>query len=269
MIMVLPIASLVLGIIALVLSVFIGILPGILAIVFGAVSLAKKQSQKRCAIAGIITGGLGTLISILVIVAIFIIGVTYEDSYESSRDVYEDFEERNIDDDYSSDSSRSTIGDIYEKDSDSSKDDDNSDFSFSSEGMEGNIYTCSDGSEILFDDNGEFVWYKEEGIYDDNYRYGEYVLYYGEEAEEYLIDDLSDYGVTSTELEEYFDRNEGDELYNRENFCVLVLNNTGAYIDGEETDEEAYITPYMGFFYEGYYEAANMNSGNYAYFTEE
>lgn len=63
----LAIASLVLGILAIITSVvwYISIVLGALAIIFGAVSV-KKQGRKK-AIAGIVTGGIGVVLSLLIL----------------------------------------------------------------------------------------------------------------------------------------------------------------------------------------------------------
>ena len=63
----LSIASLVLGILAIVTSVvwYISIVLGVLAIIFGAVSV-KKQGRKK-AIAGIVTGSIGVILSLLIL----------------------------------------------------------------------------------------------------------------------------------------------------------------------------------------------------------
>lgn len=63
----LAIASLVLGILAIVTCLvwYIGIVLGVLAIVFGAASV-KKQGRKK-AIAGIVTGGIGIALSLLIV----------------------------------------------------------------------------------------------------------------------------------------------------------------------------------------------------------
>lgn len=63
----LAIASLVLGILAIITSVvwFISIVLGVLAIIFGAVSV-KKQGRKK-AIAGIVTGSIGVVLSLLIL----------------------------------------------------------------------------------------------------------------------------------------------------------------------------------------------------------
>ena len=62
----LAIASLVLGILAIVTSLvwYIGITLGVLAIIFGAISI--KNGRKK-AIAGIVTGGIGVILSLLIV----------------------------------------------------------------------------------------------------------------------------------------------------------------------------------------------------------
>lgn len=67
----LAIASMVLGIIALVLSCcvpYVPILLGLLAVILGGVSLAKKQGGKGMAIAGLICGIITLIPSILLLV---------------------------------------------------------------------------------------------------------------------------------------------------------------------------------------------------------
>lgn len=130
-----------------------------------------------------------------------------------------------------------------------------------------NVYTCTDESEIVFHD-GDFFWYQEAGERDDNYIYGTYEIYYKEEEEEYFYNELSEHGFTKSELEDYYERNEGSELYNESNFCVMILHNEGACIDGAE-EEYMHDTPYFGFYKDGYYEAVNLNTYNYAYFTKQ
>lgn len=62
----LSIASLILGIVALIGTCIIpiigGVIPGILAIIFGAVALHKKEGIKGLSIAGIILGALGVVL---------------------------------------------------------------------------------------------------------------------------------------------------------------------------------------------------------------
>lgn len=68
----LAIASLTLGIVTIIISIawFLSILTGALAIIFGAVSL--KSAGRGKAIAGIITGSIGIVLSILIIILVIV-----------------------------------------------------------------------------------------------------------------------------------------------------------------------------------------------------
>lgn len=89
------IASMVLGIVALVFFCvwYISIPCGILAIIFGI--LGVKTKNKGMAIAGLITGTIGLVISVLIIILIFIFGFAIGIS-----DVLEDIDDGYYDKDY-------------------------------------------------------------------------------------------------------------------------------------------------------------------------
>ena len=74
-------------------------------------------------------------------------------------------------------------------------------------------------------------------------------------------------GVTEQELEDYYERNSDSDFYTKENLCCLILHNE--YFVGEDSSEfEPHDTYYMGYMDDGYYDAANMQSGNYAAFVQ-
>ena len=83
---------------------------------------------------------------------------------------------------------------------------------------------------------------------------------------EYITVDLSDYGVTVDEMYEFFARNADNDFYQMSNLCCVVLHNDERMMDGklESMGKDTY---YMGFYQDGYYDAANMDTGNYAQFT--
>lgn len=93
-------AALVLGIVAIVLScvLYISIPCGILAIVFGAIGL--KSSKRGMSISGIVTGIIGMIISISIILILVIFGFTLGIT-ESIRDIMDD---NNYSDSYDYDS---------------------------------------------------------------------------------------------------------------------------------------------------------------------
>ncbi|NLK93883.1 MAG: zinc-ribbon domain-containing protein [Clostridiales bacterium] len=92
------IAALVLGIISILLciTVFISGLCGILAIIFGIIQVVSKE-KKGLGISGIITGGIGILLSIIFIFAYISLAsdVEIRDRYE-----YNDYYDSEYDDDY-------------------------------------------------------------------------------------------------------------------------------------------------------------------------
>lgn len=129
-------------------------------------------------------------------------------------------------------------------------------------------FAAGDDSVIYFSNDGTFVWYRDDTDHLDNYYTGTYEAHRGEKAVDYVTEELSEYAVTEEELENYFARNESDDLYTRENYTVLTLCTEEAIIDGSNQVTEPYERHYMGFMADGYYDAANMDSGEYASFSE-
>lgn len=130
----------------------------------------------------------------------------------------------------------------------------------------GNSYLAGDDSVIYFQEDGTFEWYLSVDDTSDNYFKGTYDVYFDESALEYITEDLSDYGVTSDELYEFFIQNADNDFYQISNLCCLVLHNDEGMMDGriEKMGRDSY---YMGFYQDGYFDAANMATGNYAQFT--
>lgn len=92
------IASMVLGIIALVLFciVYISIPCAILALIFGILSV--KSSKRGMAIAGITTGAIGFILTVLLYVFIFVVvGVGTYTGLDSLQDALEEYEHNNYD----------------------------------------------------------------------------------------------------------------------------------------------------------------------------
>ncbi len=121
-----------------------------------------------------------------------------------------------------------------------------------------------DGSLLVFEEDGTFRYYQSVEDLTDYYFEGTYVFQTGKEAVTYLTSDLSEYGVTEEEITTIF---ENSDEYDESNFIVYVLNNEACIMDGENTVDTPYQTPYMGFCieHEGdlYLDIANMNSANY------
>ncbi|MNX65495.1 hypothetical protein D3C86_965570 [compost metagenome] len=76
-----PIASLVLGIVSLLGA---GIFAGIPAIIFGAIALKRKQPSRGMSIAGVITGSISVVLSLLFIAfMVFVVNITNTNDYKS------------------------------------------------------------------------------------------------------------------------------------------------------------------------------------------
>lgn len=253
------IASLVLGILSLVLCCVYGGFLGILGLIFGILSLAKKESKMGMAIAGIITSAFGLIYGILMVMAT-VMTVRYglanvdEEMYlKLIQEMYgiEDTEEETV-------AETEIIEDTKPDDTESLPEEDP---------FAGKSFAMGDESVIYFEEDGNFVWYRDDANHDDYYYTGTYDCYRAEFAESYIVTYLGEYGVTEEELADLYERNEDSELYSEENFTCLVLHNVSAIVEGEEKVTEPYDTNYMGFYLDGYYDAANMASGEYATFT--
>lgn len=235
----LAVASLVVGILSMTLCCIGGSIVGLAGLILGIISCTKKESKRGLAIGGMITSAIGFLIGV-VYIGIIIWAITdYED--------YDDFEHMQS----TITGEESLIPDDYE---------------IAANVFDGHSYQAGDGSVIYFEDDS-FIWYKDDSDHENNYYTGTYDAYFAEEARNYILYDLSAFGVTEEELDDYFDRNEDDDFFTEENFCCLVLHNESLIMDGEEQITEAYDSPYMGFYADGYYDAANMRSGEYYSFT--
>lgn len=254
------IASLVLGILSLVLCCFYGGFLGILGLIFGIVSLTKKESKMGLAIAGIITSAFGLIYGILMVMAT-VMTIRYGMAGLDEEDLLRLIEEM-----YGIESVEPEIVAETETVEEPEEQEDTTTLS-EEDPFAGNAFVLGDESVIYFEADGTFVWYQNDANHDDYYFVGTYDAYRAEFAESYIVTYLGEYGVTEDELADLYDRNEDSEFYTEENFTCLVLHNESAICDGEEQVTEPYDTNYMGFYMDGYYDAANMASGEYAAFT--
>lgn len=116
--------------------------------------------------------------------------------------------------------------------------------------------------------DGTFEYYQSKYVLTDNYYEGTYKVYNGEEAIDYIANELREYGVTEQEQRELFERNNN---YDVENYYCLVLINTKCIINGENTLTSIIETPYFGFYNKslGLLNIANMKTATYVYFEKE
>lgn len=128
--------------------------------------------------------------------------------------------------------------------------------------------TSPDPSVLVFEDKQNFCFYRDDDVRDDNYFEGEYDFYIGDDAVDYITEDLEEYGLTKKEINRFIDDDQP-----LENFVCLVLHNQSCIVDGEETVDEPYDTPFYGFLYDGGDERSltlvNMNTANLAEYDEK
>ena len=124
-----------------------------------------------------------------------------------------------------------------------------------------------DGSYLVFGRGHTFRYYMTADDLDDNYYEGSYELYVGEEAIEFIDDDLEEYGVTEEEIYELIDAN---REYTAENVVLLYLHYDARMQGGVDTLSGLRDAPYCGFAITNggdlNLDLTNMNSANYYYF---
>ena len=131
----------------------------------------------------------------------------------------------------------------------------------------GKKYQANDGSAIYFAEEGTFVWYRSDEEHKDNFYAGEYHMHFGKAGIDYIVNDLPQLGFSEEKMDEYLMHHDGSALYQLDNFCCMVLDNQEITTEGECKKLEAATSYYMGFYAEGFYDAANMQTHNYVSFT--
>lgn len=131
----------------------------------------------------------------------------------------------------------------------------------------GTNWISNDDSYIMFNDDGTFEWYQNKDDLTNSYYAGTYEFYTGQEALNYITQDLEQYGITDDEMRDIF---ENSSSYSLDIFVCLVLNNEELIVDGQNTLEAPTVTPCYGFYFEDeeYLDIANMNTATYWGFTK-
>lgn len=125
----------------------------------------------------------------------------------------------------------------------------------------------TDDSLLNLNSDGTFEYYKDKDELEDYYYEGTYKVYQGTEAVEYIVNDLSSYGVTKSELEDLFERS---SHYSEDNLYCVILTNKKCIIDGENVQDKPNDTPYYGFYLEDdILSLVNMKSANLYNFVKQ
>ena len=130
---------------------------------------------------------------------------------------------------------------------------------------------ASDGNSYLVFESGEkFKYYREKGVDDNYYCIGTYDLYVGDDAVDYVVNDLSMYGFTKKDIDRALESFDQCPEYC---FFSLVLNNEQCIIDGNNTLQDVLSTPYYCVYYgdgdDGTLLWLNLNTSNHYFFKPE
>ena len=118
----------------------------------------------------------------------------------------------------------------------------------------------NDESEVVFTDK-RINWYKSSDDHSDNVKSGTYKFYIGESASNYIVNQLSEYGVTREKLDAFFSSTED---YLEDDFIVVDINYDKVIYEGEETELVNPHAPWYGFLLQNdtKLEVVNMNTGS-------
>lgn len=133
--------------------------------------------------------------------------------------------------------------------------------------MANTTWIMDDESEVVFTDD-TITWYKESSEHSKNYYAGKYKFYIGRKAVDYIVNDLSEYGVTRDELQDIFDNNDN---YNINNFVVFDIRYNEYDLDGVKQIFDRPLNPWFGFILNNntYLDVANMNTYTYYSLTKQ
>ena len=110
--------------------------------------------------------------------------------------------------------------------------------------IKNNWVAMEDGSYLEFGKKQTFKYYKSYQDTSDNYFTGKYRMFSGEKAVTTLTKYYEEYGITKSEIKSLISNN---TAFKEENFVLIVLENDGQWMDGENVKDEAWDSVYYGF----------------------
>lgn len=258
------IAAMIVGILSMTLCCIGGFLIGIVGIILGIVSMSRKESGRGMAIAGIVTSVIGILIGIFIIVEVLAVVVGIGNMSESElnelRDaIYEELEKEGYD-----------VDDLYnELEENGITVPDEHRINESQTPFSGKAYRDGDDSVIYFSEDETFCWYKDDSDHDRNYYTGTFEVRMGDAAEDYVITNFGDMGMTEAVMDRFLDVYE-EMGYDDDQFCCLSLNHD-TFIDenGRASDDfDAEYSNYMGVYDDTVYSGAQIETAETVIFTQ-
>ncbi len=187
----------------------------ILSLIGLIVAIAKKQKGKGFAIAGLIISAI-----IMLSLTAFFLSPDWDDFTSEFEDIYPTSSILNDDDDDAIDYVK-----MIEKN---------------------NWITTGDNSYMVFDKKTKsFTYYQSYLDTTDNYYTGTYQIYAGEDAFEYITEDIDELGVEKSEIRSMISMN---EEYEMENLLCICLDYEELIVDGEKQDRDPWTIHYFGFY---------------------
>ena len=179
------------------------------------VAIAKQQKGKGFASAGLIISAI-----IMLSLTAFFLSPDWDDFTSEFEDIYPTSSILNDDDDDAIDYVK-----MIEKN---------------------NWITTGDNSYMVFDKKTKsFTYYQSYLDTSDNYYTGKYQIYAGEDAFEYITEDIDELGVEKSEIRSMISMN---EEYEMENLLCICLDYEELIVDGEKQDRDPWTIHYFGFY---------------------
>lgn len=112
------------------------------------------------------------------------------------------------------------------------------------ERVEGAKWQAEDGSLLVLNDDGTFIWYQDGGNRDDDYYTGSYQIYFGKKAINYIAEELSQYGLDKEAQEEMIGHGKARA---KTKYLCLVLDQKEYILNGRNTLKQSETRPFYGF----------------------
>lgn len=127
-----------------------------------------------------------------------------------------------------------------------------------------------DNSKLILDDKGNFFWYQDDSVHDDNYFAGKYTILMGADAFNFLTHDLKQYGITEEELMDVILRS---DKYSLETLTCIDLFHESFLYQGKEMVKKPESKYYFGFILDYddtiVLDIANMQTCSYYLFIKD
>ncbi len=124
-----------------------------------------------------------------------------------------------------------------------------------------------DGSRMVFEEYCKLNWYLDPSVTDDNYIYGDYAFYYGEDAYDFLKNDIMAGHSNQNNIDSIFNTSERTV----DNMVCISINQKSVILDGAERLKGEQMNYYYGFMFEDgtYMQIMNLTTSTVYDFVKE